>query len=163
MQTMAGMDSKGNAKGATVPIDPNGDLTLIVGIDDEARTFCVSSNAMRLASPVWRAMLSPQNGFKEATSGEITFPDDDPQALLVVLLACHLRFQDIPEQLKFTDLVNLCVLCDKYDCVTLLRPWLSAWMASWKSSVGKTGYEGWVFIAWVRVFSFCFPRHQSMG
>lgn len=145
------MGSNSNASGATIPIDPNGELNLIVGIGDEARTFRVSSHAMRLASPVWRAMLSSHNGFKEASDEEITFPDDNPQAVFIVLVACHLRFQDVPEQLEFTELVNLCVLCDKYDCVSILRPWLSAWMAPWKSSVAKIGYEGWVFISWVRI------------
>ena len=133
----------------TIPIDPNGDLTLIVGADDDVRMFLVSSKALTLASPVWRAMLSTRNGFKEAGSEEISFPDDKSEALFIVLLTCHLRFQVVPKKVEFKTLMDLCTVCDKYDCISLLQPWFSAWMSPWLKHVGQHGYEGWAFIAWV--------------
>ena len=42
---------------STVYVDPDGDLTLLVGNGARKATFCVSSKVMRLTSPVWRAML----------------------------------------------------------------------------------------------------------
>ena len=116
----------------------------------QAKSFRVSSSAMKLASPVWRAMLSIQNGFKESTHAEdIVFPDDDCHAVFLLLLACHLRYQDIPEQLGFRQLIALCVVCDKYDCISLVRPWILTWMSPWKICVGQAGFEEWAFIAWV--------------
>ena len=165
--------------GPTIPIDLQGDLTLIVGSGSEvcpvmmnslwtpvqayivwqmlisfalrqAKSFRVSSSAMKLASPVWRAMLSVQNGFKESTHAEdVVFPDDDCHSIFVLLLACHLRFQDIPDKLEFAQLVALSVVCDKYDCISLIRPWLSTWMSPWKHRVAQPGFEAWAFIAWV--------------
>ena len=48
--------------GSTVYVDPDGDLTLLVGNGDDMATFCVSSKVMRLTSPVWRAMLRTHYG-----------------------------------------------------------------------------------------------------
>ena len=48
--------------GSTVYVDPDGDLTLLVGSGDRMATFCVSSKVMRLTSPVWRAMLRVDYG-----------------------------------------------------------------------------------------------------
>ena len=133
----------------TIPIDPHGDLTLIVGADDDAKSFLVSSKVLSVASPVWRAMLSTRNGFKEAGSEEIVFPDDDPEALRIVLLACHLSFPKVPKMVDLIDLANLCTICDKYDCISLIQPWFSAWASQSLHYVGENGYERWVFIAWV--------------
>ena len=145
------MKSNYQWNGATIPIDPNGDLTLIVGHPKEARAFRVSSKTLSLASPVWRAMFSPQNNFKEASpdNEEITFPKDSSQAVFVVLLAAHLLFQDIPQKVEFTELVDLCVVSDKYDCISLLQPWLTAWMAPFRELVEEDGFEEWALIAWV--------------
>ena len=110
----------------TIYVDPDGDLDLIVGLGDCSRTFCVSSKSMRLASPVWRAMLRSDYGFKEAndTTKTITFPEDDVVAFFIVLLAIHLRYQEIPKSLDHKELLNLCIFCDKYDTVSVLQPWL---------------------------------------
>lgn len=133
----------------TIPIDPHGDVTLVVGANDEVKSFLVSSKILSVASPVWRAMLSTRNGFIEAGSEEIIFPDDNPEALFIIFLACHMRFQEVPAEVKFQNLMNLCTVCDKYDCISLLQPWLSAWTTPWLEHVGDHGFEGWAFIAWV--------------
>ena len=134
-----------------INIDSNGDLTLAVHQGDDAKTFRVSSQVMRLASPVWRAMLDPERGFKEAlTRNEpITLHDDNIEAVFLVLLMSHLRFQHIPGTLGFKQMVNLCMVCDKYDCVSILRPWLSRWISPLLAHVNQVGYEDWVVIAWV--------------
>jgi len=83
---------------STIEVDPAADLRLLVQHGDHQITFKVSSEAMSLASPVWRTMLDPAGPFKESQSdnGEINFPDDDSEALLILLVAAHLRFQDVP-------------------------------------------------------------------
>ena len=133
-----------------IQIDAAGDLKLLVQHGEDWVAFQVSSKAMSLASPVWRAMLDPNGPFKESQSGhnEITLPDDDSKALLILLLAAHLRFQDVPEELSFEHLLEVCVLCDKYDCITLVRPWISRWQARHIPLARIRRHEEWLFIAW---------------
>lgn len=135
----------------TIYVDQDGDFDLVVGLGTESRTFCVSSKVMCLASPVWRAMLSLEHGFQESSPGTnvITLPEDDVLSIFIVLLASHVRFQEIPGSVTFKQLVNLCVVCDKYDCISVLQPWLSGWLALYKQDVMIPGWEEWAFIAWV--------------
>lgn len=111
----------------TIYLDSLGDLRLLVkDSDDRWRTLIVSSSAMCLASPVWRAMLDPKSHFKEAEKQEVEFPDDDLDALLIILRVAHLKFRELPESLSFKELVNLAVVCDKYDATPQLplRPFI---------------------------------------
>ena len=79
----------------TINVDPNGDIILAVHQDDdESKTFRVSSQVMRLASSHWRKMLDVNLGFQEATmTGTISLREDNIQAVFLVLLASHLKFQ----------------------------------------------------------------------
>ena len=108
----------------TVHVDPSGNLTLLVGPADNRKTFVVSSTAMCLASPVWRAMLNPQGHFLEAHSSDhkVSFPEDNPESLLLLLHIVHLQFLKVPQNLEVKDLYEVAVLCDKYDAVTVVRP-----------------------------------------
>ena len=132
---------------STINIDPNGDTILVVHQDDESKTFRVSSQVMRLASPHWRKMLDVEYGFKESTTGSISLHEDNMQAVFLVLLASHLRFQDIPENLTFTELYELCVTCDKYFCIGVMRPWIYGWISPWKKTFDA--YAQWAKISWV--------------
>jgi hypothetical protein len=53
-------------------------------------------------------------------------------------------------------LSDIAILCDQYDCVHLVKPWLSQWLADestgWHSApriFGGPSQEKWLFIAWV--------------
>ena len=132
----------------TIHIDPDGDLDVVVGLEDEAKTFHVSSKVMCLTSKAWRAMLS--HGFKETNSGAdpVTFPEDDTYAFFIILLASHLKFHMLPSSIDFEQLFHLCVLGDKYDCIRVLRPWLTSWISPWKDRMLHEWYEEWAFISW---------------
>ena len=82
----------------------------------------VSSAVMRIASPVWRTMFDPQGHFMESQRSLTDFPEDDPDALLCVLRIAHLQFRKIPETLNYADLLNVAIICDKYDTVAIIRP-----------------------------------------
>ena len=133
-----------------IQIDAAGDLKLSVLHGIEWVTFQVSSKAMSLASPVWRAMLDPNGPFRESQSenNEITFPDDDPKGLLVLLLVAHLRFQDVPQVPSFVKILDVCILCDKYDCIALVHPWISRWLAPQIHLACRDFCDEWLFIAW---------------
>ncbi|KAG7293576.1 hypothetical protein NEMBOFW57_003629 [Staphylotrichum longicolle] len=62
----------------------------------------------------------------------VTFPEDSPDSLRILLNAAHSKFDAIPTTLPNEAVFNLTVLSDKYDMVGLLKPFWSNW-------VGKLG------------------------
>lgn len=133
----------------TIYLDSSGDLKLLVkDTGQQWKTLVVSSNAMCLASPVWRAMLDPKGHFREATEQEVRFPEDDLDALLIVLRIAHLKFRQLPESVTFKGLVDLAVLCDKYDTVAVVRKWLPQRLAPWHKHHLSPGFEEWLSVAW---------------
>ena len=139
---MAGADTK-------ISVDPHGDVLLLIA-GEKQRILQVSSKVMSLASPVWRTMLDPRGPFREANpdDGAISFLEDDPEALLILLLAAHLKYQEIPEELTYELLWSVCITCDKYDCIEIVRPWLLRWLAPLEQLIEKNGFEGFLFISW---------------
>ena len=135
---------------ATVHIDPSGDIKLLAQTGENKKTFVVSSKAMCLASPVWSAMLNPKSHFKEANpnNNAISLKDDDQEALSILLDIAHLRFSKIPLTVTYELLIGLAVLCDKYDLVTLVQPWLPKWYEKLWHLRNGDGFERWLFIAW---------------
>jgi hypothetical protein len=122
-------------------LDPAGDLTLVIGAKFETSrhdtsasdvendsldelsgcTLLVCRRIVSQASPVWRATLT-RSVWQESATSRIPLPDDDPEAMLVLLQIAHLHFHLVPEQVDRRTLYNLAILCDKYDCVELTRP-----------------------------------------
>jgi hypothetical protein len=118
----------------------------------------VSSHVLCTTSPVFRAILGPNSQFKEAselrkcpieTPYELPLTEDYPDALTTVLLALHCRCEMVPVDLTFRNLVELAIVCDKYDCPGGVLSWVESWTAPWKPLVLTSGYEEWLFIAWV--------------
>lgn len=92
-------------------LDPSGDLRL----STDAQDFVVSSKVMCLASPFWQAMFDPQGPWAKQSLGILTLPEDDPNALSIILRIAHLKFSDLPDAIViYQDLLQLAVLCDKY-------------------------------------------------
>lgn len=141
-----------------VALDPSGDL-LIVNQAMRQKTFRVSSFAMCLASPVWRAMLIPSGDFKEARpkNGEVSFPEDEPDAMFTVLSAVHYQFQHIPKTLSSTNLLNLGIVCDKYDVAKFIIPWFKS---NWSKRSGfKQAGRNQILIAWLFQDIETFSKH----
>ncbi|KAL9129918.1 MAG: hypothetical protein Q9217_001766 [Psora testacea] len=85
----------------------------------------------------------------EAEVGAVVdFSDDEPKALVILLNIAHLRFSVLPETLTFHELLDVSVLCDKYDTIRLVRPWAPKWVEPLTPTAYKPGYEEWLFIAW---------------
>lgn len=143
-----------------INLDPTGDLKVLVDIGYKKTLLIVSSQALCLASPVWRAMLNPKSGFQEATSIDrtISFPDDDAHTFLLLLRICHLRFSEVPQTLNLNQLYKIAILCDKYDMVALIRPWLSKWQEPLLPRAGEDDDEKWLFISWTLGDSEIFER-----
>lgn len=145
-------------------LDLSGGLKLVIGAAHKQTTVMVSPKALCLASPVWRAMLNPASGFQEATSVErtVSFPEDDPETFVLLLQICHLNFSNVPQFLTYRELTKIAILCDKYDTVALVRPWVSTWQQNHILLAERDGFEGWLFISWTfgnrAVFESVFTR-----
>ena len=156
----------------TIHVAPSGDLRILLLVsadssnkrrrlgnrthdtspNDVQKTLVVSSDVMRLASPVWRTMLDPQGHFMESSSnGTVQFTEDNAAALLLILRIAHLQFRKVPDVLEFQELVELAVVCDKYDTAGLVRPWIKQWEESLRERsirVEESGREEYLFFAW---------------
>lgn len=137
----------------------SGDVKLHFEYPNQSLTLQGSSQALFLASPVWEKMLNPP--FRSLISEEgnnngkqdinIDFSEDNGEALLILLRIAHLQFHKAPSKLKnFNIFLALAILCDKDDCVGLIKPWLQPWVGNEGTALWDTpGYESWLFIAWV--------------
>jgi hypothetical protein len=137
----------------TIVLHDKGDAKLLVGPGDSPQPILVSKTAMSMASPVWKAMFDRQR-WTESSATEIPFPDDDVDAMLIVLRIAHLRFRELPAKkpIKLEDLLQLAVVCDKYDAVQSVRPFLDLhhWTHDLVPNVETqiNCHPSWLFIAW---------------
>ena len=44
--------------------------------------------------------------------------------------------------------MKVCVAGDKYDCIEIVRPWLSKWIELLRPLADQPGHEEFLFIAW---------------
>jgi hypothetical protein len=101
---------------------------------------------------------------------ELDFAEDSAEALLILLNITHFRFTSIPTTLSLDLLSNVAILCDQYDCVHLVEPWLSQWLVvreriDWTPA--PTAFRGgirekWLFIAWVFGYEQAFRELSSL-
>ena len=132
---------------ANVQFDADGDILLLLGdiLRGSAR-FQVSSHALCLTSPVFRAMLGANGKFKESKdlqgkkSGEppveITLHDDDPEALAVILRIVHHQHDCVPESLSEANLWQIAILVDKYDLREATKLWINLWIKPYLDQAG---------------------------
>lgn len=79
----------------------------------------------------------------------IDFTEDDGEALLILLRIAHLEFDKVPTtELPFKTLLGMAALCEKYQCVRVVLPWLGGWLAKEDTESKKPLQEQWLYIAW---------------
>lgn len=143
--------------GATIVLRDAGDVVSLI-IGDKKLSVTASRTVLTIMSPVFKAMLTGRFREAETSTFEIPLPDDDPDALLLLLRIAHLRFKDLPERISFPDLYRLAVVCDKYDTVAIVRPFWDRYGAPFLDLVETVGYEQWLFIAWTFGFEDVYRR-----
>lgn len=141
-----------------IEIDRAGDLILQINSESAQHCLKVSSKALCLASPVFRAMLgSPlflegraiQSASTHSPS-QLSLHDDDYQSLLIVLNAVHLRTRKIPTSLSVEEFYQLAVVCDKYDLAEIFVPWVTIWVADLRNAPrAQVACPRWLVISWV--------------
>ncbi|CAD6445328.1 d280fc85-b23d-4eb0-808a-76158f30e43d [Sclerotinia trifoliorum] len=136
-------------------------------------SFKLSSHALSFASPVWKKLIFPpfplltsraegeeSNSKKSCVANEpfsdieLDFTEDNPEALLVLLRIAYLQFSAIPSSLPYVILDNIAILCDKYNCILLVKPWLKDWLKDEQYEAYLPRQEGWLWIA------YCFGRRK---
>ncbi|KAA8574626.1 hypothetical protein EYC84_003877 [Monilinia fructicola] len=127
----------------------------------------VSSKHMVLVSPVFKAMLQWSN-FKEGYAAkahgkvEVPLPDDDPDAMRILVDIVHCHHKDVPRKVKLGLLTHLAVLVDKYQLHDAVQIYSDMWISHAKkrfpSSMAEDGVEAclqWLCISWV------FEKHRE--
>ncbi len=117
--------------GGVEVFDPRGDLTLVAGPDRVA--FRVCSRSLARSSPVWDAMLygpfaEGKEQQQEGCGWEIPLPDDRPEGLRILFSVAHGKFDDLTPAIAHEELLSLTVLADKYDMISLLKPFWNKWL-----------------------------------
>ncbi|KAI9641997.1 hypothetical protein NHQ30_009867 [Ciborinia camelliae] len=141
--------------------------------DDTSKTvtMLVSSKHMKLASPVFNAVLG-DNRFKEGAELlaegkiEIELPEDDPTAFSIMAQVIHGRNYTVSKHVTFELLLELAILTDKYQTHEILGCISDIWVENLlkHTSIGPrrpsftpATMESYIFIVWVfrenRVFS----------
>ncbi|TID25811.1 hypothetical protein E2P81_ATG03600 [Venturia nashicola] len=109
---------------ATIQLRDGGDLTLIVG--EQKQRYVVCRRTISGVCKPWNTMFTK---FSEACAAEVELPDDNPEAILILLRVAHLRFDQLPAgKLSVDEVNNLATVCDKYDAVGVIRPFLTTWV-----------------------------------
>ncbi|KAF8426725.1 hypothetical protein EV426DRAFT_560114 [Tirmania nivea] len=145
-------------KVASIEFDLEGDVLLILSSPSGIARFRVNSNILCIASPVFRAMLGAKSQFKERASLsartstseplELSLPDDDPNALGVILRVIHLQHDWVPPSLDEKQLYAVAVICDKYDMRQSLEVWLTKWISTLvEPPAAPISGDKWLFIA----------------
>lgn len=82
--------------------------------------------------------------------GQVNLPEDDPDTLRIVPDIAHFQFHRIPNSLTYVQLLDLSILCDKYDMARLVLPWFQFhWKSSFLEHAQDHGKECSLLIAWV--------------
>ena len=150
-------------KVATIRFDVDGDILLMLFSDEGRAQFQVSSSALCLASPVFRAMLGAKGKFKESKDLqekkgcepplEITLSDDDPKALAIILRIIHHQHEHVPESLAEENLWQIAILVDKYDLREATMIWINLWVKPYlNSDIAPSSYftgDRGIFLAYV--------------
>jgi hypothetical protein len=145
---------------AYVVICPYGDLEIYyssLGI-----AFRVSSHAVRTASPILRHLLERACGFLTQSRRmqdlsyysiqrhKLTIDEAyNPVVLSVVFYALHGLGKKIPHKIDCEHLYDLAVLCEKYQCASIMLPWCLCWIEGLRQTLDRPMDGKWLYIAWV--------------
>ncbi|KAF3143764.1 hypothetical protein TWF703_010170 [Orbilia oligospora] len=139
---------------------PLADLVVELTDGSNKHLFLVSSEILRVVSPVWRKALDPESKFapleKITVDGteyrKTTLDEIDSISLTYVFNILHHRAGPTPRSITFKSLRDIAVLADQYDFEDALAPWPQFWIEDLAKDSAKQleiGYEDWLFIATV--------------
>lgn len=133
-----------------VVLDDQYDMTLVIGTLDSAKgmkAFRVSRACLRTGGEVFKNKI----GGSDARS-EVHFPDDSPDAFLIVLHIMHWQQDKLPESLDKDELLELATICDKYalhrliKTIMRLKNWLGPHKVGARLPV-NADIQDWILVA----------------
>ncbi|KAF2866174.1 hypothetical protein BDV95DRAFT_599183 [Massariosphaeria phaeospora] len=137
---------------ASVKVEPRGTLALIVGSEANGNgpcKFLVSADNVRLLSPVWAELVSKASMIVwRLGRRQIHLPDDDPDMMLLLMRVAHLKFNTVTLDLSFEQLLQLALICNRYECTEVLRPFHEKWSSLHREKILQPGFEQWMFVAY---------------
>ncbi|CAG8979456.1 hypothetical protein HYALB_00010649 [Hymenoscyphus albidus] len=80
--------------------------------------------------------------------GHIDFQEDNAESLRLLFQIAHFQFNKVPLKLQFDTLIGIAHLCEIYQCVQLVLPWLDSWLEGGIKECAEAGKEEYLFIAW---------------
>ena len=105
-----------------------------VGVGDGVRNVLVSSVVLSLASPVFATMFdgrfSEGQSLSPASPRTVPLSDDDPECITMICKIGHMQTSQLPTTLTAIDLFKPALVCNKYDCVGVVRAWAIIWVAA---------------------------------
>ncbi|KAF2760584.1 hypothetical protein EJ05DRAFT_536665 [Pseudovirgaria hyperparasitica] len=129
-----------------IELDEDWNLTVVIGAVQQR--FRVCRQAL-MVSPVWRRMFGPP--FGEPDMSEISMPEDDANAMGIVLNMAHHKYEAVPKRLDTTTFYNVALLVSKYSLETLVLPFWKPWydeLIGMHDPFSPTPHPYLVFIAW---------------
>jgi hypothetical protein len=111
-------------------IATNSDIILVVGL--EKRKLQVNSSILKNASKVFNAMFGPHFSEGQNLPGnspkEVSMPEDNADALTIICRILHLRNDLIPDSLTSSEILQIAIAADKFDCVMRLKFHTAQWL-----------------------------------
>lgn len=111
-------------------IATNGDIILVVSL--EKRKLQVNSGVLKNASKVFNAMFGPHFSEGQNLPGnspkEVSMPDDNADALTIICRILHLRNDSIPDSLTSSEILQIAIAADKFDCAMRLKFHVAQWL-----------------------------------
>jgi hypothetical protein len=104
--------------------DTHGDLIMVAGL--KPINFRVCAGSLAVASPAWRKAISQTR--LRATAQQmrvckiLRLPDDNPDALRIILQVIHYKFDALPDTISCETLFHTVMLCQKHNIQRLLKP-----------------------------------------
>ncbi|KAF2495477.1 hypothetical protein BU16DRAFT_390775 [Lophium mytilinum] len=115
---------------AVVEIARNGNVILVVG--PRERRLQVCSTVLKNASKYFNAMFGPHfsegQDLRVARPKEVPMPEDDANVLEILCNIIHHRNDAVPETLSGTEVFDVAVAADKFDCVVAIKHASTLWL-----------------------------------
>ncbi|XMA18172.1 hypothetical protein WAI453_010963 [Rhynchosporium graminicola] len=103
----------------------------------------VASQVMVLACPFWKKFIYPLWTTSDSVQPmTIDFTEDDGCALKILLRATHLQSNSVPVTPRVDTLFQLAMLCEKLDCLAVIKPRID----TIASSIDGSGIKVWGYM-----------------
>lgn len=154
--------------GLSSPTGDNADWELVIGIEDDAPPFRVSSQKIKNASEkLYAALWKTRQENMTLQDLPIKLPDEDVAAFKIVMHICHLRPDRCPRTINFQTLHHLADLADRYKLSVLLKASIRSWLLHLSDYQVDLEDKRWLLTSWTfgmkAVFYACLEQEIQNG